>query len=534
MKKEDDKFDINEVLRQMTEDDSESTQYKSDIETETNIFEQHTEDYTLETYDEKPGVTEDTIKIEDLKKDLKEILKQDEEVRENIENRTDWQPIILDEQMNENTSLVNEVKPKEQVSVKKPKNKILRNTLLSMCGVFVIAFALVMIPKLVHSNDKIVEETPTVVEEKPEEVATEEGRITFLVYGVDVSERLSDVMMVGAFDLATKEISIMSIPRDTYTTLTDLEIAELNENGVYGVPREMKMNAVNSYGKPVGPSFLVNHLEEFLGIEIDYYAKVQLDGLTELVDALGGVDFYVPHDMKINLASGEHVELQEGQKHLNGKEAQLLVRYRKGYVDQDISRVKVQQDFLKTVLAKLTDLKSVAKNPIEVYNVVSKNVETNFGVTDATKYMKYANGISEDKIVTSTMPIQSISQYVIPDDMALKRQVRKIFYGDELAEIPAIEGAKIQVLNGSQVSRLATKTKEKLVTDGYTVVNIGDERNNEKEPTYIHYREGYDVTDLGKYFDFVEYQVDNTLPSDVDVKIILGQLETCSQEYKSE
>ncbi|MBR2062697.1 MAG: LCP family protein, partial [Anaerotignum sp.] len=127
--------------------------------------------------------------------------------------------------------------------------------------------------------------------------------INVAVLGTDEDGFRADVNMIVSFNTTTKELHMISVPRDTRVVLTDDMIDYLekenahvpNRNGVYG---QCKLTEVHAYaGEGNRCTFSVAMLEDLLDIQIDYYVKFDLSAFRLVGDAVGGVDFYVPQDM---------------------------------------------------------------------------------------------------------------------------------------------------------------------------------------------------------------------------------------------
>lgn len=156
--------------------------------------------------------------------------------------------------------------------------------------------------------------------------------VTVLGCGIDETGMLTDVIILGSFDLETDRISLLQIPRDTY----------IGDGYVTG-----KINAV--YGHPKGDSGiqeLKTLVEKQLQLPIDYTATITLSGLRSMVDAMGGVEVEVPFQMEYLPG----MVLEEGKQRLNGEQAEWFIRYRKGYATGDIGRLGAQKEFLHGVL----------------------------------------------------------------------------------------------------------------------------------------------------------------------------------------
>jgi len=191
------------------------------------------------------------------------------------------------------------------------------------------------------------------------------GYYNILLAGTDNDGTRTDTMMIARIDTVEHSLALMSIPRDTMIETSNGGVAKLNS--VYGA---------NGCGHD-GMEALMLKLEDILGFMPSGYALVNLDAFMELVDVIGGVDFYVPQDMYHNDPTQDlYIDLQEGYQHLDGNKAMQLVRFR-GYVQADIQRTKVQQDFLITVAKQCMAISNWDKIS-EYIDIFTRNVTTNF------------------------------------------------------------------------------------------------------------------------------------------------------------
>lgn len=277
-----------------------------------------------------------------------------------------------------------------------------------------------------------LEETQATIDEKIEE----HKKLNVVVYGVDKAEMLTDVIFVVSFDTYTKKIGILSIPRDTRVKIPDSRLKVIKNSGRY-VPSDgyVKINEVHSYaGKENDVEYSTKQIEELLGITIDKYVKMNLSGFKNIVDAIGGVDMDVPYTMDYDDPEQNlHIHLKKGQQHLDGKQAEQLVRYR-SYPQGDVMRVNVQQLFMEELLNKVLNAENLITNaPKLAYNIF-KYVKTDFGLTDILDYIRYVDDIKSENITMKVLPgegqtINKLS-YFIYDDSETKTLVKELFYSE--------------------------------------------------------------------------------------------------------
>ena len=148
---------------------------------------------------------------------------------------------------------------------------------------------------------------------------------TMLLMGVDSTEEnlsdssgLGDSLVVITFNPQTLNATILSIPRDTFVPIT-----------CYRNVRSKITHAASG-----GDKCMISTIENFLDVDIDYYAKINFRGLIKLVDALGGIDVEVPYsfcETTMWRSEAYMVYVEEGMQHLNGEQALGLSRNRKTY-----------------------------------------------------------------------------------------------------------------------------------------------------------------------------------------------------------
>ena len=107
---------------------------------------------------------------------------------------------------------------------------------------------------------------------------------------------------------------------------------------------------------------MIEKIKEITGMPIHYYCEVNFIGIREIVDILGGVDYDVP--MKMDYEDPEqdlYIHLEKGPQHLDGDKAEQLLRFRKGYANQDLGRINTQQGFIKEMFKQKMQPKYLLK-----------------------------------------------------------------------------------------------------------------------------------------------------------------------------
>ena len=238
-------------------------------------------------------------------------------------------------------------------------------------------------------------ETPSVTLPPPT------NRVTFLLTGVDSghdrTHALTDTLLVVSVNLDTKEAVMLSIPRDiarfpmysggTYNS-------KINSLMTYASlhPKQYPDGAVGTLAKEVG---------YLIGVPVNYYAAINLEGFQSMVDLVGGVDIVNPkwiRDPVYDWFDGtQGFTLSPGKHHLNGKLALAYVRSRYGAGDNDFTRARRQQEVLVALRTKMGSSDMLAKLPA-ILKVAAKTIRTDFPADEIRDYLVLAKDVDESKI----------------------------------------------------------------------------------------------------------------------------------------
>ncbi len=235
--------------------------------------------------------------------------------------------------------------------------------------------------------------------------------LQFLMLGVDsldakkADNARSDTIMVVNLDGKTGKVNIISIPRDTYTKIKGYKKTKINHSFKYG-GSELTLDTVN----------------KLLGTDIKYYVTVDYRFVEDVVNKIGGVEVDVPIDMKYQDPTADPpltIDIKAGRQNLKGYDAIGFLRFRKGYKDADLGRVKAQQQFMSAILSKMKEPKTLVKAPLLLSSYVSYT-ENNIPVKKLIKIAAKMRHVTSEDIVTNTLPgapkyIGGVS-YFIPND----------------------------------------------------------------------------------------------------------------------
>jgi LCP family protein required for cell wall assembly len=205
-------------------------------------------------------------------------------------------------------------------------------------------------------------------------------RVTVLLVGLDFTagedEHLTDTMLVATLDPETGETAMVSVPRDLYgVPLGDGRTYEAKLNSLMS-----RANADRQTFPLGGPGTLKAAIGELLGTEIHYFAAIDIEGMRQLIDTVGGVDVVVEraiNDPSFNdtLTGQRGFSIEPGLQHLDGQRGMAYIRTRMGAGDSDFTRAARQQQVLTAIAEKLNAQNLLVALP-DLLDTVRDNVRT--------------------------------------------------------------------------------------------------------------------------------------------------------------
>lgn len=220
----------------------------------------------------------------------------------------------------------------------------------------------------------------------------QDGVYTVLLAGVDLYTGHTDTIVVGKVDTNAHKMDFVSIPRDTLLNM-DGDMRKIN--AVYD-------QAVQA-GKD-GMEALKMRVEQVVGFEIDCYAMIDLDAFIEVIDAVGGIDYYVDEPIYYDdVWQNMFIYYPVGMVHLDGEKAMALVRYRAGYLNADIGRIEVQHKFLKACFEQFISLGNIP-NVGKVIDILTESLDTDLSAKNIAYFMRQALMCKVEDITFNTMP----------------------------------------------------------------------------------------------------------------------------------
>ncbi|NLM68436.1 MAG: LCP family protein [Firmicutes bacterium] len=344
-----------------------------------------------------------------------------------------------------------EIAEKRALKQRQRRKRLLTTAFLCILGAVLLFFS------AYHSYQRGLERRRGTIA-PPQQTAvsldTQEYRRTHILFlGIDDkrdSASRTDTILLVAADPNTGSAGILSIPRDTRVYIPERD-------------RWDRINAVHAYG---GPQLTVKTVENFLGVDIDYYIETDFAGFSRIIDTLGGVEIDVDTDMfYVDTAQDLYIDIKAGRQVLDGETALQYVRYRDRLGDVALvnphyevydGRVERQRKFLMAVIDEILQPSTLLKLP-RLLGQVWDAVETNIPWTTALKLAFAANRFTMDKVETAILPGTSEringAWYWLADPDRTQEVVDWIVYSKPMP-------LTAEVLNGAGIQGIAAKAAD--------------------------------------------------------------------------
>lgn len=241
--------------------------------------------------------------------------------------------------------------------------------------------------------------------------------VSILLLGVDTTDNgvrdnekdyhgNSDTMIVVTVNPKTNKTTMMSVPRDS--------MAQIWKSSTNNTKKIQKINSAYDIGNEEAA---VATTEKFLNIPIDYYVKVDFDSLTQIVNAVGGVDVDVPFSFSYGDTGQKESHFKKGKMHLNGKQALDYSRMRYEDPQGDYGRQLRQRQVITAIIKSAASAKTFTRYQ-KVLDSISSSMTTNLSFNDMqSMFLNYrgaAKSIGSDHVQGYGSMIDGSSYEVIP------------------------------------------------------------------------------------------------------------------------
>lgn len=374
-----------------------------------------------------------------------------------------------------------------------------------------------------------------------------DGRVNVLLLGMGGEGHdgalLTDTIMILSIKPATKEMAMISLPRDLWVKTEKFGYSKLNKVNFYGE---------TEVGKDEGPKYTRDAVQQITGLNIPYYVRIDFSGFEDIVNSIGGVDVdvensFVDKEYPTDDYGYQTVKFDRGLQHLDGDAALKYARSRHGVITEadpdspvkdeasDFARSRRQQKLISAIKDKALTT-GVLANPQKLnslFEALGKHIVTNAQMWEGVRLFELVgnfqfnhikiNVISNEKYLKvyttpdgayTLIPADGFGQYgkiqelalntfdqnvepdgsreiVVPSGEAPPEQrasgYEEVAQQEQAAATEAKEAtASIAIQNGTTVNGIGAKAGNELRNSGYTIVAVGNAADQTRQNTVIY------------------------------------------------
>ena len=356
-------------------------------------------------------------------------------------------------------------------------------------------------------------------------------------------ENNTDTIMLVHISPGRHRVTAMSIPRDTMVPMYECNSGPGYSGQQANLGTDVQINSLLQAG---GPTCLWKTIEQLTGIRIDHFIGIGMLGFVKVVNDLGGVNVCVPFNVNdpvsgLNLSSGKH--------HINGVQALAFWRTREDLGDgSDLQRIQRDQ-FMSAQVVKGVLHSGLLSNPFRLLSVVtdaaaSMTTDSGMTVSDLVHIGESFRSLSGQNVQFITAPNEPWTQN--PNRVQLMQPQASEVFGAIARDmtVPKVSttpgpssssggaqvlttspsNVKVEVLNGSGVSRVAGEAAAGLTSRGFVVTGTGDAPSFAYTKSVIEYSSLADLAAVNtlkqELTNVTLLQVTSQAPGTVD--LILG------------
>ena len=366
-----------------------------------------------------------------------------------------------------------------------------------------------------------------------------DGRINVLLLGMGGEGHdgalLTDTVMVLSIKPETKQMAMISLPRDLWVKTDKFGYSKLNKVNHYG---EMEV------GKGEGPKYTRDAVEEITGLSIPYYVRIDFSGFEDIVNSLGGVTVdvengFIDEEYPTEDYGYQTIKFARGPQNMDGETALQYARSRHGVINDpdpqssvrdeasDFARSRRQQKLITAIKDKALTT-GVLANPQKLnslFEALGKHITTNAQMWEGVRLFEMARNFQFDEVKISVIsnekylkvyttpdgaytliPVDGFGEYGKIQELALNifDKGEDTNGSNELA-VPAGTAAtntetsneadtassaettaSIAVQNGTSVNGIGAKAGNELRNSGYTIVAVGNAADQTRQHTVVY------------------------------------------------
>ena len=259
--------------------------------------------------------------------------------------------------------------------------------------------------KIILSKSKKMKKSDTSEQELSSSGKSLTEPFTMLLMGIDSTDEVleknaianGDTLILITFNPKTLNATMISIPRDSYVPIA-----------CWSDKAENKITHAAGYGTDC----MMQTIEDYFGVNIDYYAKINFKGLVKLVNAVGGVEVNVDADQTLctdDSSRGGQVCIKPGLQTLNGEQALVYARNRKQLANGDFGRGLHQQEIVMALIDKIKDIDKVSTFT-KILDTISNSMDTNLTTKQLLSFYNIGKDIAKRSASKESSNLLNIQQ----------------------------------------------------------------------------------------------------------------------------
>ena len=279
--------------------------------------------------------------------------------------------------------------------------------------------------KIILSKSKKMKKSDTSEQELSSSGKSLTEPFTMLLMGIDSTDEVleknaianGDTLILITFNPKTLNATMISIPRDSYVPIA-----------CWSDKAENKITHAAGYGTDC----MMQTIEDYFGVNIDYYAKINFKGLVKLVNAVGGVEVNVDADQTLctdDSSRGGQVCIEPGLQTLNGEQALVYARNRKQLANGDFGRGLHQQEIVMALIDKIKDIDKVSTFT-KILDTISNSMDTNLTTKQLLSFYNIGKDIAKRSASKESSNLLNIQQLYLQGQgqMIYDERMRMVLY----------------------------------------------------------------------------------------------------------
>lgn len=347
-----------------------------------------------------------------------------------------------------------------------------------------------LISRLTGGNSGLLDAIHSMISDAIPFETDAKGRTNVLVFGTEGynmngdtasgthdGAQLTDSIMVISFDQETKDVALISLPRDLKVSRA-CSAGKVNE--VFWCHNQDGTN------EEAGARALMEQVGDVLGLDFQYYTHVNWASLIDIIDTIGGITVTLDENIADYNYTGAVAQAGVPLQ-LNGEQALGLARARHGTTGGDFTRGNTQQKIVAGIVEKVMQSGIGVTEAFNLVNILGDNLRSNFSTDNIKAGVRLLSGFNmnnirqiplvdyEANVYYMTTATINETSYVVPAAGEQNYSQIREYVAERLENNPMkLEHATVSIYNASVQYGVAGAERERLTNDGIDVLNIGD------------------------------------------------------------